>query len=118
MFRTGLNRRLIALVAAYALALQALLVGAVALSPATAAAVVICRGASIGGTQRDLPAAPHHDVGCALCTLACAGSAALPANVPTVAPIAGPGTALRQPHHGGSLARAIVRAGSARGPPA
>jgi len=118
MFRTGLHRRLIALVAAYALALQALLVGAAAFSPATMAAGVICEGARSGAPGRDLPAAPHHDVGCALCTLACAGSAALPANAPTIGPIAGPGTALRQPHHGGVLAHAIMRAGSARGPPA
>ncbi len=117
MFRTGLHRRLIALVAAYGLALQALLVAAVALSPDVAAASVICAGER-SGPQRDLPAAPRHGIGCALCTLACAGGAPLPASAPTIAPIAGSGTAMRQPSLAGPIARGAVRAGFARGPPA
>jgi len=118
MFRTGLHRRLIALVAAYGLALQALLAVAVVLSPDVGAAAVICAGERGGGPQPDLPAAPHHAISCALCTLACAGGAALPASTPTVAPIAGPGAAVRQPHLAGSPPRSVVRAGLARGPPA
>lgn len=118
MIRTGLHRRLIALVAAYALALQALLGAVVALSPGAAAASVICAGERAGGSQRDLPAAPHHDIGCALCALACAGGAALPTNVPAVAPMVGAGPRMRQPQLAGSVARSVVRAGSARGPPA
>ena len=118
MFRTGLNRRLIALVAAYGLALQALLVAAVALSPDAAAASVICAGERTGAPQRDLPAAPHRGIGCALCTLACAGGAVPPASAATVAPTSGSGIAMRQPHPAGPIARRVVRAGFARGPPA
>jgi hypothetical protein len=119
MFRTGLHRRLIALVAAYGLALQALLAAAVALSPGAAAAAVICAGERSGGApQPDLPATPHHGIGCALCTLACAGGAALPTNAPSVAPIAGSGTLMRQPHLAEPVVRSVARAGLARGPPA
>jgi hypothetical protein len=119
MFRTGLHRRLIALVAAYGLALQALLAAAVALSPDAAARSVICAGERAGGTQREMPAAPlHHGVGCALCTLACAGGAVPPASVPTVAPIACPGMAMRPPHVASSISRGVVHGGFARGPPA
>jgi len=118
MFRTGLHRRLIALVAAYALALQTLLAAAVALSPGAAAASVICAGERGGGSQGELPAAPHHGIGCALCTLACAGGAALPANASMVAPIAATAITMRQPQRAGPIARGVVRAGLARGPPA
>jgi hypothetical protein len=118
MFRTGLHRRLIALVAAYGLALQALLVGAAALSPSVAATSVICAGERSGGPQRELPAMPHHGIGCAFCTLACAGGVALPASAPTIVPPIGYGAAMREPHLAGPIARSVVRAGFARGPPA
>jgi hypothetical protein len=118
MLRTGLHRRLIALVAAYGVALQALLAGAVAFAPSAVAASVICAGERPGGPQRELPATPHHGIDCAFCTLTCAGGVALPASLPSIAPIAGTGTALRQPHVASPIARSVVRAGLARGPPA
>ncbi|HEY1544220.1 MAG TPA: hypothetical protein VGG01_17615 [Xanthobacteraceae bacterium] len=119
MFRTGLHRRLIALVAAYGLALQALLAAAVALSPGAAAAAVICAGERSGGASQSVPpATPHHGIGCALCTLACAGGAALPTNAPSVARMADPGTVMRQPYLAEPVPRGVARAGLARGPPA
>jgi hypothetical protein len=118
MLRTGLHRRLIALVAAYGLALQALLATVVALSPGAGATSVICAGERDRGPQPELPAVPRHGIGCALCALACGGGAALPTNPPTIALIAGPGTAMRHPQLVGSTARGVVRAGFARGPPA
>lgn len=118
MFRTGLHRRLIALVAAYGLALQALLAGAVALSPSAAAASVICAGERPGEPQREPPATPRHGIDCALCTLACAGGTALPTSPPMIAPIARHGPAMRPLDPSTPIARSVVRAGFARGPPA
>lgn len=118
MFRTGLHRRLIALVAAYGLALQALLAVVVVLSPDAAAMSVICAGERGGAPARDLPATPHHGFGCALCALACAGGATPPASASAVAPIAGFASTIWHPQWAASIARGIVRAGFARGPPA
>jgi hypothetical protein len=118
MFRTALHRRLIALVAAYGLALQALLAGTVALSPSAAIASVICAGERSDAPQRELPASPHHGIDCTFCTLACAGGVALPTSAPTIVPIARYGAAIEQPRFATPIVRSVVRAGFARGPPA
>jgi hypothetical protein len=78
MFRPGTHRRLIALVAAYGLALQALLSVVVAVSPAAEFGAIICSaGAHPGGGAADdqLPPSPGHRIGCPVCALGCAGAA-------------------------------------------
>jgi hypothetical protein len=121
-FRAGLGHRLIALVAAYALALQTLLAAGVVASPGDAFASTICSsGHARGAADTPAPPAPpasRHGLGCAFCPLACAGA---------LAPPPGGAVALhrddvRAPTGAWSVAvpvaHAIVRAGLARAPPA
>jgi len=80
------RRRLIALVAAYAIALQAVLPGFVALAMAGWAGPGICASASHGAP----PGSPHSD--CGSCTLLCGGGAALAAVAPSLLVLAPPST--------------------------
>jgi hypothetical protein len=113
--RIGLHRRLVALVAAYGLVLQAML-SAFAVVPIAAAEAVICTAgtSSHGGT--DAPPVPHHP-DCTICPLACGGAAVPPPAVAIVstfhvseAPPARPVIPSVRP--------AVLRAGLARAPPA
>jgi hypothetical protein len=125
MRRARLHRRLIALIAAYGLALQALLSAFAVVSPAAALDLfaidpIICAtGAHPGGGESDgsLPARPGHDVGCALCPLGCGGAlaAAWPdARVSLTVHII---TAVPQPRMAAAVARVGIRTGLARAPP-
>jgi|SRR5580704_4021635 hypothetical protein len=118
MLRARLPRRLIALTAAYALALQTLLAAVVVLAPDAAFASVICASDHLSQGTRDAPAppAPGHD--CPFCPLAGASAAALPPCPATAVRVDGAGAPMR-PSCGAVPARRLVtRAGLARAPPA
>ena len=119
MFRAGLNRRLIALVAAYALALQTLLAAVVAAAPFDPLASVVCSTGDAPAPS-DAPASPspEHQLGCVLCPLGCGGAAALPSFATIAVGIDRRGMPLRPPRVAASVARAPSRAGLARAPPA
>jgi hypothetical protein len=116
MFRTGLSRRLIALVAAYGLALQAMFAAVVVAAPSTAFAAVVCASdhhSNPAGT-RD-PPAPGHECGCPFCPLA---GAALLSAAATMVRLSG-AAAPMPPWRFAAPARPFVsRAGLARAPPA
>ena len=116
MFRAGLNRRLIALVAAYALALQTLF--AVAASPLDPFASIICSiaHASPADPAPMLPP-PGHRYGCAFCPLAGAGAVALPPSAATALPVEDASASMDPGHAAAPAAPAVARAGLARAPP-
>jgi hypothetical protein len=119
MLRSGLSRRLIALVAAYGLALQAMLAAVVVAAPSTAFASVICapdHPSNAGGTG--LPAAPGHGCDCPSCPLAGAGAAALPSGVSATVRVYGAGAPMLPWHATAPVSRIAARAGLARAPPA
>jgi hypothetical protein len=117
MFRTGLSRRLIALVAAYGLALQAMFAAVVVAAPSTAFASVICAPDhhwTPGGT-RDTPT-PGHGCDCPFCPLASA--AALPCAAATMARISGAAAPMPPWRFAAPAKPFVSRAGLARAPPA
>ena len=120
MSRTGLHRRLIALAAAYALALQALFV-AFAAPPGLGLDQVICTAdghAPAGGADDRSPAPGGHAPGCPLCPLACGATLALPPVGFTVAVFVEPSAAPRLAAVPAPVTRIVARAGLARAPPA
>jgi len=117
MLRRTTARRLIALVAAYALALQAI-VAALALG-APAVAGIICATPAHGGADRaPTPVAPGHDLGCSICPLACASTLAPPPHAATIAWHADAGEKIAPPAWSRPSLRAPARSGLARAPPA
>ena len=117
MLRTGLPRRLIALVAAYGLALQAMLSAVAAVAPAFDQ-IICTAGRDAGGTDTRHPSLPGHEPGCPLCPLACGGALALPRLDAVIAPPLGFGVAIAAPAAAAPLVRIVCRAGLARAPPA
>ena len=119
MLRTGLSRRLIALVAAYGLALQAMLAAVVVAAPGTAFASVICapdhRSNAGGGTRHDPAPGPECD--CAFCPLAGAGPVALPTELPSPIRVYGNAAPMRAWRGTAPVGLAAPRAGLARAPP-
>jgi len=118
MFRTGLPRRLIALVAAYGLALQAMLAAVAAVAPPLDQVICATGAGPHGAADPKHPPAPGHQPGCMLCPLAC-GTALPGPSVDAVAacPI-GAGVAIAVPPTAVALAPIVRRAGLARAPPA
>jgi hypothetical protein len=122
MLRTGVSRRLIALVAAYGLALQAMLAGVVVAAPDAAFPAVICapdHHSNAAGTG-DPPAlpAPGHGSNCPFCPLACGGSTTLPSTVPTAVSFASVAAPMPPWRSAAPASRVMSRAGLARAPPA
>ena|SRR5580704_4619357 len=118
MHRLGLPRRLIALVAAYGLALQTLLAAVIAPAPDAAFASVICasdHGRDAGDTN-DVPPTPGHGPCCPFCLLA--GPGPLPALATTTVRIDGAGAPMRPGRDAAPPPRPLARAGLARAPPA
>jgi hypothetical protein len=125
MRRARLHRRLIALVAAYGLALQALLSAFAAVAPADALDLVtldpiVCAGGPHpegGEGGESLPARSRHDSGCALCPLGCGG--ALPAAWPDAGMVGVLHVVAVTPRPRMSVppARGVIRTGLARAPP-
>lgn len=116
MVHRGIHRRLVALVAAYALALQGLLTVFSSVSPALAPNAEICSTAtpSHGEPGRK---GPVHRPDCPLCVLACSGAAMLPSRAASLIPAFGPSEAMRALPADAPVARAPVHAGLARAPP-
>jgi hypothetical protein len=121
MPRTCPPRRLVALIAAYGLALQALLSAFAAVVPAGALDWVVCSadGQARGGEgdRNDSPA-PGHGPDCAVCPLVCGSAAPLPSSDIQVVLMLGSGAALPEQHLAGLVAPAVIHAGLARAPPA
>jgi hypothetical protein len=119
IFRISLRRRVVALVAAYALALQGLLAAFVAVAPSTSLDPVICTaGAPAHGADgHDAPPVVPHGPDCPICPLACAGAAVLPPVAAVVAAVAADMAPPPQPV-ATSFRPAVLRAGLARAPPA
>jgi hypothetical protein len=120
MCRTGLSRRLIALVAAYGLALQAMLAGVGA--PGAAFAAAICAPGhdwnSPGAPDIPVPPVPGRGSECPFCPLACSGSADLPpSGMPTAVRIYGAGAPMLPSPGAAPASRIVSRAGLARAPP-
>ena len=115
MLRTGLSRRLIALVAAYGLALQALFAAVVVAAPSTAFASVICAPdhPSDAGDTPHTPA-PGHGCDCPFCPLAGAGAVALPSGVVSPVRVYGTAPPLRSRRATEPANLATPRAGLAR----
>jgi hypothetical protein len=118
MFRARLPRRLIALAAAYALALQMLLAAVVVLAPDAAVASVICAPDHHWRGTGDAPAPPLPSHDCPFCPLAGAGAAALPPCGATAVRVDGAGATIRPLRDAVPATRAVARAGLARAPPA
>jgi len=114
MLRTRIPRRLTALVAAYGLALQAMLAAVATVAPAFDP--VIC-AAGRGAADPEHPPSPAHEPGCPLCPLACGGALALPSRDAAIAPPLGFGTTIAAPAAASPLAGIVYRAGLARAPP-
>lgn len=118
MFRTGIPRRLIALVAAYGLALQAMLAAVAAVTPALDQ--IICAADTDpggAGDTRHLPT-PGHEPGCPLCPLVCGGVAALPRVDVASAPSPGFSAIAPPPPMFVHVKPVVARAGLSRAPPA
>ena len=81
----SLGRRLIGLVAAYAIALQMLLAGGVVLASHAATAGVLCLG-GIGGGSQPAPV-PHHDGQQCCVAVGCHGAAAVVPDDSAPAPV-------------------------------
>jgi len=116
MRRAGLHRRLVALVAAYAVALQGLLAAVAAVSPAHALDAVVCMAqapAHAGHTGREAPRRPD----CMLCPLACGSAVTPPTSAVRLVLIVAPGAPMPAPRADQPVARAMLRAGLARAPP-
>jgi hypothetical protein len=115
MVHRSTHRRLVALVAAYALALQGLLTVVSSVSPALAPNAAICSTAtpSHGEPGRK---GPVHRPDCLGCALAC-GGATMPSRAASLFPAFGPSEAMRALPAGAPVARAPVHAGLARAPP-
>ncbi len=121
MWRAGVHRRLVALVAAYGLALQGVLAAVAVASPALALDAVVCSAHAPGGQADRNPGGnpPPHGPDCALCPFACGNAAvAPPARTATLAAILGPGEAMPAPRPNIPVARTVLPAGLARAPPA
>ncbi|HEY4920513.1 MAG TPA: DUF2946 family protein [Xanthobacteraceae bacterium] len=118
MLRARLPRRLTALAAAYALALQTLLAAMAVLAPDAAVASVICASDHHWQGTSDAPAppAPGHD--CPFCLLAGASIAAPPPWAAVAVRVDGAGTTIAPSRGALSATRAVARAGLARAPPA
>jgi hypothetical protein len=117
MFQRSIHRRLVALVAAYALALQGLLLTVVSsVSPALAPSAAICSSAtpSHGEPGRK---GPVHRSDCPGCALACGGAAMLPSRAASLILAFGPSEAMRALPASAPVARAQLHAGLARAPP-
>jgi len=116
MRRAGLHRRLVALVAAYAVALQGLLAAIAAVSPARALDAVVCTAQALEHSgHQDGRAPPRPD--CTLCPLACASAVVPPASAARLVLILAPGDPMPTPRAERPVARAMLRAGLARAPP-
>ncbi len=117
MVRRGIHRRLVALAAAYALALHGLVVALAPPSAAPAFAAPLCsqQAAYGGGAGKRLPA---HDPDCTVCPLACASAVPLPTVDVSLAPPMRIGGRLLAPWRAAPVVRPVVQAGLARGPPA
>ncbi|HEY2135679.1 MAG TPA: DUF2946 family protein [Xanthobacteraceae bacterium] len=113
-----LGRRLVALVAAYGLALQVLLSGFVTASPAGA---IICTadhaGAAAGAVDTNPFHLPGHPDACAVCALACGAAAPAPSGDAGIAPMQAAAEAVPAPRPAAAVRHAMVRAGLARAPP-
>ena len=118
MLRTGTPRRLIALVAAYGLVLQAMLSAVAAVAPAFDQVICAAGTDPRGAADTGHPSQPGHEPGCPLCPLACGGALALPRPDAVAAPRLGFGVAIVAPIATVPLARIVRRAGLARAPPA
>jgi hypothetical protein len=122
MLRSGIPRRLIALVAAYGLVLQAMLAAVAAV--ASPLDQVICAADTDPRSASDTPhpslpgQLPGHEPGCPLCPLACGGALGLPHLDATVAPPLGFGIAMAMPAAASLVVPIVRRAGLARAPPA
>lgn len=116
MVHRSIHRRLVALVAAYALALQGLLTVFWSVSPALAPNAAICSTAtpSHGEPGRK---GPVHRPDCPGCALACSGAAMLPARAASLIVAFGPSEAMRALPASAPVGRVPVHAGLARAPP-
>lgn len=115
MWRVGLHRQLVALFAAYGLALQGLLAAVAAVAPALAADAAVC---SVQAPAHGAPGhAPPHGPDCTLCPLIGCGAITPPARPTSLAPIVRASESMPAPHSAIPIARTILRAGLARAPP-
>lgn len=118
MSRRGVHRRLVALLAAYGLALHGLLSTFAAGSPVLAFDAPLCSHASAeqhGGSGKRLPA---HDSACTLCPFMCGTAGPLPSFDAKLALPVLTGAAPLPARPAVPVARAVVHAGLARAPPA
>ena len=114
MFHRSIHRRLIALVAAYALALQGLLTVFALVSLEPNSAICSTTTPSHGETGGK---GPVHRPDCPGCALVCGGAAMLPPRAASLILTFGPGEAMRGLSASAPVARAPVHAGLARAPP-
>lgn len=114
MFQRSIHRRLVALVAAYALALQGLLTvfSLVSLGPDSAICSTTTPSHGEAGGK-----GPVHRPDCPGCALVCGGAGMLPGRAASLILTFGPGEAMRVLPAGAPVARAPVHAGLARAPP-
>jgi len=117
MRRGGLHRRLVALVAAYAVALQGLLAAVAAVSPARALDAVICSAQASAHAGHEGGHAPPLRPDCTFCPLACGAAAPPPASAARLVLIVAPGAPMPAPRPDRPVGRGVLRAGLARAPP-
>jgi DUF2946 family protein len=114
MFQRSIHRRPIALVAAYALALQGLLIvfSLVSLGPDSAICSTTTPAHGESGGK-----GPVHRPDCPGCALVCGGAGMLPGRAASLILTFGPGEAMRVLPASAPVVRAPVHAGLARAPP-
>jgi len=119
MSRASLHRRLVALVAAYGVALQGLFAAVAAVSPAAALDAVVCPAPASAPAGHAGGGAPPHRPDCPFCPLAC-GSAVTPpppaASLVLIAAVGDVMPAMPQPQQR-PMSRIVLRDGLARAPP-
>jgi hypothetical protein len=121
MLGADLHRRLIAVVAAYGLALQTVLSAVAAVPAGLEHASIICSAEqhrpAVGITDR-LPPPTDHRSGCLMCPLLCAGAIDLPRTQTVLAVALVFSATIASTHADAVNANTFVRAGLARAPPA
>lgn len=118
MLRTGIPRRLIALVAAYGFVLQAMLAAIAAVAPTLDQVICATDTDPHGASDPKRPSMPGHEPGCMLCPLACGTAVPAPSVDTTIVRDIDAGVAVVVPITAVALAPIVRRAGLARAPPA
>jgi len=118
MSRANLHRRLVALIAAYGVALQGLFAAVAAVAPSAALDPIVCAAPASAPTGHTTGGhGPPHGLDCTSCPLACGSAVTPPPPDASLARFAAAGDAVPAMPPERPVARVVLRAGLARAPP-